>query len=242
MIDARPADRLPGARPARLQRRRAAADRAPPGATASRITAETCPHYLTFAAEEIPDGATQFKCCPPIREAANRERCGQGLRDGTIDWSSPTTRRRTADLKLDTGDFGAAWGGISSLQLGLLRRLDRGPRSAASPSPTSSAGCAEAPGAPGRPAPQGRDRGRARRRLRVLAPDEAFTVDAAALHHNNPVTPYAGRTLAGVVRSTWLRGAADRHRRGAAGPAPDPRSRMSQLLRRRPVACPARPS
>ena len=50
-----------------------------------RLTAETCPHYLTLAAEEIPDGATAFKCCPPIREKANRELLWQGLADGTID-------------------------------------------------------------------------------------------------------------------------------------------------------------
>ena len=88
--------------------------------TGVRITAETCPHYLTFTAEEIPDGATQYKCCPPIREAANRELLWEGLRDGTIDMVVSDHSPSTIDLKhLDTGDFGTAWGGIASLQLGL---------------------------------------------------------------------------------------------------------------------------
>ena len=98
-------------------------DALPMIATARRdgigITAETCPHYLTFAAEEIPDGATQFKCCPPIREAATGSCCGGGCRRGhrlVVSDHSPST----VDLKcLDIGDFGVAWGGIASLQLGL---------------------------------------------------------------------------------------------------------------------------
>ena len=85
-----------------------------------RVTAETCPHYLVFTAEEIPDGATQFKCCPPIRAAANRELLWSGLADGTIDCVVSDHSPCTPDLKrLETGDFGAAWGGIASLQLGL---------------------------------------------------------------------------------------------------------------------------
>ncbi len=85
-----------------------------------QVTAETCPHYLVFSAEEVPDGATQFKCCPPIREAANRERLWSGLADGTIDCVVSDHSPCTPDLKrLEDGDFGAAWGGIASLQLGL---------------------------------------------------------------------------------------------------------------------------
>jgi len=84
------------------------------------VTVETCPHYLTFTAEAVPDGATQYKCCPPIREEANRESLWQGLADGMIDIVVSDHSPSTPELKrLDTGDFGAAWGGISSLQLGL---------------------------------------------------------------------------------------------------------------------------
>jgi allantoinase len=171
-----------------------------------RVTAETCPHYLVFTAEEVPDGATQFKCCPPIREAANRERLWSGLADGTIDCVVSDHSPCTPDLKrLEDGDFGAAWGGIASLQLGLpavwtqarergfgLEHLVRwmGQR------PAQIAGL-DQKGAIER----GRDAD-----FCVLAPDETFTVDPARLHHKNPVTPYAGRRLTGVVTGTWLRG------------------------------------
>ena len=84
------------------------------------LTVETCPHYLTLMAEEIPDGATAYKCCPPIREAANRELLWKGLQDGTIDCIVSDHSPSTLDLKdLENGDFAVAWGGVSSLQLGL---------------------------------------------------------------------------------------------------------------------------
>ncbi|MGK5632530.1 allantoinase AllB [Streptomyces sp. URMC 123] len=171
-----------------------------------RLTVETCPHYLTLTAEDVPDGATEFKCCPPIREAANRDALWRGLTDGTIDCVVSDHSPSTADLKhFDTGDFDRAWGGISSLQLGLpavwteARRRGLGLDDVArwmSTAPAALAGLAHK-GAiePGRDAD-----------FAVLAPDETFTVDPAALHHRNPVTAYAGRTLHGVVRSTWLRG------------------------------------
>jgi allantoinase len=171
-----------------------------------QVTAETCPHYLVFSAEEVPAGATQFKCCPPIREAANRERLWSGLADGTIDCVVSDHSPCTPDLKrLEDGDFGAAWGGIASLQLGLpavwtqarargfgLEQLVRW----MAQRPAQIAGLGQK-GAiePGRDAD-----------FCVLAPDETFTVDPARLHHRNPVTPYAGRQLTGVVTGTWLRG------------------------------------
>ena len=81
---------------------------------------ETCPHYLTLRAEDIADGQTQFKCCPPVRDAANADRLWQALADGVIDFVVSDHSPSTIELKrLDEGDFGAAWGGISSLQLGL---------------------------------------------------------------------------------------------------------------------------
>src|SRR4051794_29175400 len=85
-----------------------------------RITVETCPHYLTFAAEEVPDGATSFKCCPPIREAAHREALWAALADGEVDLVVSDHSPCTSELKrLDVGDFGLAWGGIASLQVAL---------------------------------------------------------------------------------------------------------------------------
>jgi allantoinase len=179
-----------------------------------RVTAETCPHYLTLAAGEIPDGATQFKCCPPIRDAANRDALWQGLRDGQIDCVVSDHSPCTVDLKhLDTGDFATAWGGIASLQLGLpavwTAARARGVPLAEvvtwmSSRPAALAGLTRKGAlAPGRDAD-----------LCVFAPDDSFVVDAAALAHRNPVSAYDGRRLTGVVRRTWLRGAPT-----AGGPA-----------------------
>ncbi|MEU3406155.1 allantoinase AllB [Streptomyces sp. NPDC006670] len=168
-----------------------------------RITVESCPHFLTLTAEEVPDGATEFKCCPPIREAANQDVLWDALADGTIDCIVSDHSPSTADLK--TGDFATAWGGISSLQLGLpaiwteARRRGRTLEDVVrwmSAAPAALAGLAQK-GA----IEAGRDADFA-----VLAPEETFTVDPAELHHRNQVTAYAGKTLHGVVKSTWLRG------------------------------------
>ena len=170
------------------------------------VTAETCPHYLTFGAEEVPSGATQFKCCPPIREQDNRERLWDGLRDGVIDLVVTDHSPSTIDLKcLDTGDFAAAWGGISSLQLGLAA-VWTGARARGFGLPDVARWMSAAParqaGLPAKGAiAVGRDAD-----FCVLAPEQDFVVDETRLHHKNAITPYHGRTLAGVVRSTWLRG------------------------------------
>ncbi|MEU2431613.1 allantoinase AllB [Streptomyces sp. NPDC007861] len=168
-----------------------------------RITVESCPHFLTLTAEEVPDGATEFKCCPPIREAANQDALWQGLADGTIDCVVSDHSPCTTDLK--TPDFASAWGGISSLQLGLpaiWTEARRRGRTLEDVARWMASAPAELAGLSGKGAIEaGRDAD-----FVVLAPDETFTVDPAGLHHRNQVTAYAGRTLHGVVRSTWLRG------------------------------------
>lgn len=169
-----------------------------------RLTVETCPHYLTLTAEEVPDGASEFKCCPPIREAANQDLLWQALADGTIDCVVTDHSPSTADLKTD--DFATAWGGISGLQLSLAavwteaRGRGHGLEDVVRWMSTRTAELVGLDDRKGAIAP-GRDADFA-----VLAPDETFTVDPAALQHRNRVTAYAGRTLYGVVRSTWLRG------------------------------------
>ncbi|WP_255307948.1 allantoinase AllB [Streptomyces marincola] len=168
-----------------------------------RVTAETCPHFLTLTAEEVPDGATEFKCCPPIREAANQDLLWRALAAGTLDAVVSDHSPCTADLKVP--DFQAAWGGISSLQLGLpvlwTAARARG-HDLADVARWTAAGPARLAGLPDKGAiAPGRDAD-----IAVLDPEAEFTVDPAALHHRNPVTAYAGRTLRGVVRATWLRG------------------------------------
>ena len=171
-----------------------------------KISVETCPHYLTFDAGTIPDGATRFKCCPPIRDAANRERLWQGLAEGVVDLVASDHSPCPPELKRpDSGDFGAAWGGISSLQLGLSlvwtgarrrgielsRVIDWMATGTAAFAGLSNRGAI----APGLAA-----------NLVIFAPEDSDRVHATALHHRNPVTPYEGWTLDGVVRATYLRG------------------------------------
>jgi allantoinase len=171
-----------------------------------RISAETCPHYLSFAAEDIPDGATQYKCCPPIREAANRDLLWEGLRTGTIDQVVSDHSPSTIDLKqLGSGDFATAWGGIASLQLGLPAVWTEA-RRRGFPLTDVVRWMAAAPAAQTGLTTKGAIEVGYDADLCVFAPEAAFTVDARQLQHKNAITPYDGRTLTGVVRSTWLRG------------------------------------
>ncbi|HEY2079439.1 MAG TPA: allantoinase AllB [Streptosporangiaceae bacterium] len=172
-----------------------------------RVTAETCPHYLTLAAEEIRDGDTTAKCCPPVREASNRELLWAGLSDQTLSMIVSDHSPCTPEMKaIDTGDMGSAWGGISSLQLGLpliwtqARRRGIGLGQLAAWMSAAPARLAGLTGK-GRIAP-GYDAD-----FCVLAPDESFVVEPGQLRHKHATTtPYTGRKLNGVVRATFLRG------------------------------------
>ncbi len=170
------------------------------------LSVETCPHYLFFEASSIADGATALKCCPPIRDATNRDALWRALVEGDIDLVVTDHSPCTADLKRqETGDFADAWGGIASLQLG-LPVVWSGARERGVPLAEVVRWMATAPALRVGLAGKGEIAVGADADLCVFAPDEEWVVDAAALHHKNPVTPYAGRTLTGTVRSTWLRG------------------------------------
>jgi allantoinase len=171
------------------------------------VTVETCPHYLTFDSESVPDGATEFKCCPPIREAENRERLWGGLTDGIIDIVVSDHSPCTAELKQrETGDFGTAWGGIASLQIG-LPAVWSGARVRGHSLAQVVEWMAERPAKLAGLTHKGSIALGGDADLCVFAPDAAFVVDVHRLAHRNPVSPYDGRALSGVVRRTWLRGA-----------------------------------
>jgi allantoinase len=170
------------------------------------VSSETCPHYLALAAEEVPAGATEFKCCPPIRDRANADRLWAGLLAGAIDCVVSDHSPCPPELKLtDTGDFATAWGGIASLQLSLpvvwtsgrergCQLADLARWMAAAPADLAglaTKGCIAV----------GYDAD-----LVAFAPDAGFVVDPAVLEHRHKLTPYAGRRLTGAVRRTWLRG------------------------------------
>jgi allantoinase len=171
------------------------------------ITVETCPHYLTFAAEEIPDGSPAYKCAPPIREQRERESLWKGLAAGDIDLVATDHSPSPPALKhLDDGDNVRAWGGIASLQLGLAA-LWTGMSTRGLPierladwlarGPAALAGLDRVKGA----IAVGHDAD-----LVVWDPEATCTVDGASLFHRHPVTPYHGARLRGRVKATFLRG------------------------------------
>jgi allantoinase len=179
--------------------RRAKADGVP-------ITAETCPHYLTLAAETIPDGAPQYKCCPPIRGRADQEALWEGLADGTIDIVVTDHSPSTPELKLiEVGDLGLAWGGIASLQFGFAAVWAEARRRGiplATVIEWMSYGPAELAGLEHK----GRIEIGADADLVALAENETFVVTEDLIRHRYPITPYLGKELAGVVKARWLRG------------------------------------
>lgn len=171
------------------------------------ITAETCPHYLHFAAEEIGAGATEFKCCPPIRERENRERLWQGLADGTIDMIVSDHSPCPGDMKLrESGDFLSAWGGIASLQLRLPVVWTEARRRGFS-LPEVAKWLCESPARQVRlESRKGSIAAGCDADLVIWNPEREFVVYGESLHHRHPLTPYDGERLHGVVQKTFLRG------------------------------------
>lgn len=189
----------------------------------AQITVETCPHYLHFAAEDIGAGATEFKCCPPIRERENREQLWTALGDGTIDMVVSDHSPCPPDMKLrEQGDFMKAWGGISSLQLRLPVMWTE-----------ASARGFEVPqlaewlcGAPARQVGLSQRKGSISvgcdADLVIWNPNREFRVAPELIEHRHKLTPYAGEVLRGVVEKTFLRGRMVYDGGAFAGPKGEP--------------------
>src|SRR6185436_2462796 len=172
-----------------------------------KITAETCPHYLHFVAEEVPAGATEFKCCPPIRERDNREELWDGLRDGTIGLIVSDHSPCPGEMKLRaSGDFMKAWGGIASLQLRLPVVWTEARRRGFSLLDVTRWLCANPARQVSFETRKGSISVGCDADLVIWNPDAHFPVNPSTLHHRHKLTPYAGEVLSGVVQQTFLRG------------------------------------
>jgi allantoinase len=171
------------------------------------VTAETCPHYLTFVAEEIADGATEFKCAPPIRESENREKLWQGLSDGTLDFvvtdhsPCPPAMKRSEE-----GDFLRSWGGITSLQLSLPAVWTEARGRGYAVTHLAKWLCEGPARLAGLTGKKGMIAVGSDADFVIWEPEAKFRVEPAQLYHRHKVTPYAGRELSGRVEATFLRG------------------------------------
>ncbi|HKO42942.1 MAG TPA: allantoinase AllB [Pyrinomonadaceae bacterium] len=171
------------------------------------ITAETCPHYLAIAAEDVVDGATEFKCCPPIRERENREQLWRALQDETIDMIVSDHSPCPPDLKLrEAGDFISAWGGISSLQLRLPIVWTEARGRGFSVVDLARWLCVAPAGLVGLQDRKGKIVAGYDADVVIWNPSKSFKVEGEKLHHRHKLTPYEGRELEGVVERTFLRG------------------------------------
>jgi len=194
------------------------------------ISVETCPHYLSFASEDLADGQTQFKCAPPIRELENRERLWEGLREGVIDLvASDHSPSPPAGKCMDTGDFARAWGGIASVQVsvpavwtGASQRgftlVDLARWMCEHPAHLAGLGHRKGKLAPGYDGD-----------LVIWRPEAHFVVRGASLRHRHSVTAYEGLALRGVVDRTIIRGV-DVYRAGRF-----PEEPLGQWIRRAPA-------
>ena len=171
------------------------------------ISVETCPHYLYFSAESIRDGATQFKCAPPIRAEFQRRLLWQALRDGGIDMIATDHSPCTPDLKqLPTGNFQTAWGGIASVSLALAAIWTKARLGEVCISEVVKWMCERPAALSGFAGRKGRIAVDADADFAIFDPDREWQVSENKLHFRNKISPYLGERLTGQVKATFVRG------------------------------------
>ncbi len=170
------------------------------------LTVETTPQYLYFAAEDIPDGQTVYKCAPPIRERANNEKLWAALADGTLDFVGSDHSPAPPNLKeITSGNLAKAWGGIAGLQFTLpvvwtaaqqhgLEITDIA--KILSENPAQFLGLSE----------KGQIKEGFDADLVVWHPEKTFTVAEKDIQHRHKITPYLGEILRGAVLQTYVAG------------------------------------
>ncbi|KDQ50281.1 hypothetical protein JAAARDRAFT_142213 [Jaapia argillacea MUCL 33604] len=173
----------------------------------STVTVETCFHYLCLISDTIPHGHPQFKCCPPIRSEANRSLLWEALLDGTIDMVVSDHSPCVAELKkMDEGDIMSAWGGISTLGLGLSLLWTEGNKRGVELRDIVSWCCESTAKHAGLEERKGKIEVGMDADLVIWDPKETFTVTKEALNFKNKLSPYEGLKLTGVVKKTFLGG------------------------------------
>ncbi|KAK3835447.1 MAG: hypothetical protein J3R72DRAFT_483521 [Linnemannia gamsii] len=172
-----------------------------------RLTVETCPHYLSLNSEIVPEGATEYKCCPPIREDENREKLWEALKEGTIDYVVSDHSPCVVELKLmDAGDFVGAWGGIGGLQFGIPVVWTEARRRGCTIQDLTKWQSFNTARQVGLGGIKGSLVAGADADFVIWNPDETFVITKEIIEFKNKVTPYMGRTLHGVVKETFVRG------------------------------------
>jgi allantoinase len=168
------------------------------------VTAETCPHYLYFAADDITDGATQFKCAPPIRDARNREMLWDALADGTLDLIATDHSPCPAPMK--RGDFDSAWGGISSLSVALPAIWTASRKRGFNLEDVSRWMCGNPASLAGLNGTKGEIAPGCDADFTVFDPNKTLEITADRLHFRHACSPYIGANLTGEVKQVILRG------------------------------------
>lgn len=171
------------------------------------LTVETCPQYLYFCAEEIPDANTLFKCAPPIRERENNEKLWKALKDGTIDFVVTDHSPATPELKkTESGNLKEAWGGIASIQFSLPVVWTAAKKRGFNLNEIATLMSSNI----ARFISFGHSKGHIKKGydadIVVWDPEQKFIVKKEDIHYRHKISPYIGEKLYGVVKQTYVGG------------------------------------